>query len=121
MCRRRWGSSWASGAVAITGWERLDAIVALAVAVNIVVIGLGLVRRSAGGLMDRSLSPAELGSINGVLDTFRSEGVDFHALRTRPAGSRAFIANHILIPGAWTVQQGHDVAERVEDGLRAKL
>lgn len=109
-------------AVAITGFDRLDALVALAVAVNIVVTGSGLVRRSVGGLMDRGLGVAEQGEIGDVLSAFeRDRRVHFHALRTRQAGSRAFISLHVLVPGDWSVQHGHDVAEEVEAALRERL
>jgi cation diffusion facilitator family transporter len=107
--------------VAITGWEPLDALVALAVALNIVHTGFGLMRRSAGGLMDRALGEADRRTIEAVLDRFRDDHVEFHALRTREAGSRAFMSLHILVPGAWTVQRGHDLAEDVEAALRERL
>jgi cation diffusion facilitator family transporter len=108
-------------AVAISGWERLDPLVALAVAFNIVVTGSGLVRRSVGGLMDRALDENERRQIDEVLDRFRGHGVAFHAVRTRQAGSRAFMSAHVLIPGDWTVQRGHDVVEEVEAALRERL
>jgi cation diffusion facilitator family transporter len=109
------------GAVAITGWEPLDALVAIAVAVNIVIAGSGLVQRSVGGLMDRALGDPEREQINDVLSRFERDGVRFHALRTRQAGSRAFISVHVLVPGAWNVQRGHDLVEDVEAALRERL
>src|SRR3954447_11738986 len=108
-------------AVSITGWERLDALVALAVAVNIVATGSGLVRRSVGGLMDRALGEPERRQIEQVLEDYRAQGVDFHALRTRQAGSRAFVAVPVLVPAAWSVQHGHDLVERLEASLRERL
>jgi cation diffusion facilitator family transporter len=108
-------------AVAISGWERLDAIVALAVAANIVLTGTRLVRRSVGGLMDRALDEPQLREIEDELQRFDREGIKFHALRTRQAGQRAFISVHVLVPGDWPVQRGHDVVEEVEAALRARL
>lgn len=108
-------------AVAITGWEPLDPLIALAVALNIVVAGSGLVRRSVGGLMDRALPTSDQGVIENVLAGFREDGVEFHALRTRQAGSRAFVSVHVLVPGDWTVQRGHDVLEDVETALRQRV
>jgi cation diffusion facilitator family transporter len=108
-------------AVALTGWDVLDPLIALAVAANIVITGSGLVRRSVGGLMDRGLDAPELAKIQAALEPFERDGVRFHALRTRQAGSRAFVSLHVLVPGAWTVQQGHDVVEDVEDELRERL
>jgi cation diffusion facilitator family transporter len=108
-------------AVSITGWDRLDGLVALAVAVNVVVTGASLVRRSVGGLMDRALGTPERDEIQDVLAGFERDGVRFHALRTRQAGARAFMSVHVLVPGAWTVQRGHDVVEEVEAALRGRL
>ena len=107
--------------VAITGWERLDALIALAVAVNIVATGSGLVGRSVGGLMDRALGEPERRQIEDVLAGFERDGVRFHALRTRQAGQRAFVSLHVLVPGTWNVQRGHDVVEQVEAALRERL
>ena len=108
-------------AAAITGWEALDPIVALAVAANIVVTGGVLVRRSVGGLMDRALDATAQREIEDTLADFRAHGVSFHALRTRQAGQRAFVSLHILVPGTWSVRRGHDLAEEVEAALRDRL
>lgn len=108
-------------AVSITGWEVLDPIVALVVAVNIVVAGAILLQRSTGGLMDRALAAGDRAQIDAVLDRHREGGVQFHAVRTRQAGRRSFISLHVLVPGAWTVQRGHDLLERVEEDLGAAV
>lgn len=109
------------GLVWLTGWLWLDPAIALLVAANIVWTGWQLLHRSAGGLMDASLSAEELSAIDRVLDSFRSKGLEFHALRTRQAGPRAFITLHVLVPGAWSVQQGHDWCEQIEAGIRDAL
>ncbi len=105
-------------AVALTGWERLDPIIALAVAVNIVVTGVALVRRFTGGLLDRALPEEERAAIQRVLDDYGDTPIRFHALRTRQAGRRSFASVHVLVPGDWTVQRGHDLLERIETTLR---
>lgn len=107
--------------VALTGWERLDPIIALLVAANIVVTGVSLVRRFTGGLMDRALPPDQRAAIDAVLQRHACHDVRFHALRTRSAGRRAFVSVHVLVPGDWTVQRGHDLVERIEHDLRAAL
>jgi cation diffusion facilitator family transporter len=109
------------GAVATTGWQWLDPAVALAVAANILRTGFSLIRRSALGLMDTALPPEEQRIVVEVVERYRAEGVHYHALRTRRAGARRFIDFHVLVPGAWTVQQGHDVLERIEADIRARL
>jgi cation diffusion facilitator family transporter len=109
-------------AVALTGWEWLDPLVALAVAVNIVWTGMGLLRRSALGLLDRALPPEERAAIQTVLSRYeREQGIQWHALRTRQAGRRRFVSVHILVPGSWTVHRGHQLLESIEADLRTHL
>lgn len=109
------------GLIAITGWNLLDPIVALIVAVNIVWTGIGLVRRSVDGLMDVALPEAEQKAIETVMEKYRQKKVDFHALRTRQAASRRFLSVHVLVPGAWTVHDAHHIAEDFEGDVRAVL
>ena len=107
--------------VAATSIERLDPVIALAVAANIVVTGYGLVRRSIDGLMDRSLPPQAQAAIGDVLERYASDEVAFHALRTRQSGRRSFMSLHVLVPGSWSVQAGHSLLERLEHDLRAAV
>ena len=106
------------GMVAWTGWQRLDPIVALAVAANIIWTGVGIVRRSVGGLMDTALPVEDRVAVWQVLKGHEQAGVKFHALWTRQAGVRKFISLHVLVPGDWTVQRGHQLLERIEDDIR---
>ena len=108
-------------AVAISGWERLDPIIALFVAVNIVVTGLGLISRFTGGLLDRAMPDEDLERIERVLAPYRADGISFHALRTRQAGRRSFASVHVLVPGEWSVQRGHDLVELIEAELREQV
>ena len=109
------------GLVAVTGVERLDPVVALAVAANIVVTGGRLLRRFVDGLMDRALPPERQAAIQTVLDRYATERVAFHALRTRQAGRRSFISLHVLVPGSWSVHEGHVLLELLERDLRAAV
>ena len=113
------------GAVALSGWWWLDPVIALLVALNIVRTGAQLVRRSAAGLLDAALPPRERAAVQAVLDRygeeFASAGLQFHALRTRQSGTRRFLTVHVLVPGAWSVQRGHDILERIEADLRRAL
>jgi cation diffusion facilitator family transporter len=109
------------GAAAFTGWHRLDAIVAIAVAVHVIIAGLRLLRRSMLGLLDTALPEDMLGAITRILDAHTGDGVRYHALRTRQAGARRFISFHILVPGHWTVQRGHDLLEEIEERIRSAV
>jgi cation diffusion facilitator family transporter len=109
------------GAVALTGWERLDPIAALLIAGNIVRSGVRIVRNSALGLMDTALPVEEQNTFRRVLEPYKQSGVQFHALRTRQSGARQFVSLHALVPGLWTVQRGHRLLESIEADIRHAL
>jgi cation diffusion facilitator family transporter len=109
------------GAAAATGWHRLDAIVAIVVAANVLRTGFGLVNRSMLGLLDTGLPEETRRRITDILEARAAEGVRYHALRTRQAGARRFISFHILVPGDWSVQKGHDLLEEIEEQVRAAV
>ncbi|MGZ9223373.1 MAG: cation diffusion facilitator family transporter [Anaerolineales bacterium] len=105
----------------VTGWNILDPLVAIAVALNIIWTGVKLVRRSVSGLMDTALPEREQKLIQEVMGKYREKGVNFHALRTREAAARRFVSVHMLVPGDWTVHDAHHVAEDFESDIRAAL
>ena len=107
--------------VQTTGWLRLDPIIAIAVAIQILWTGWHLMRRSFDGLMDRAIPDEDLAVVTGVLDELRRQGGDYHAVRTRVAGAKSFVNVHILVPGRMSVQSGHDLCERLENEIVAKL
>jgi len=111
----------AVGLVYYTGWLWLDPLIALLVAANIIWTGYGIVSESVGGLMDRALSPEERQLLDTTIEPYRKEGINFHAVITRRAGARKFVSMHVLVPGEWTVQRGHELLERIEADIRHAL
>jgi cation diffusion facilitator family transporter len=109
------------GASALTGWHRLDPIIAILVALSIVRTGVVILRRSLLGLLDTAIPEDLRLKISDILGRHAAEGVRFHALRTRQAGARRFIDFHVLVPGHWSVQRGHDLLEQIEEEVRAAI
>ena len=109
------------GLVALTGWGPLDSLVAIAVAINIIWSGVGIVRHSVSGLMDSVLPEDELGLVRAKIDEILPEGTTYHALMTRQAGARRFVSFHVLVPGKWTVKRGHILLESLEIQLTQLL
>ncbi len=103
--------------VNLTGWLILDPIIAILVALNIIWTGFQLLKRSANGLMDAAIPDNELKLITDYLNSLKSDKIDYHSLMTRQAGMRKFVSLHLLIPGDWSVQQGHDFAEEIEETI----
>lgn len=109
------------GMVSLTGWDVIDPIVALLVAANIVWAGVKLLRETGAGLLDTAIPAAEHQEILGIMREYQSRGIQFHALRTRVAGKYRFVSFHVLVPGAWTVQKGHDLCESIEQEISLAL
>jgi len=108
-------------AAALTGWQRLDPVIAILVAFNIMRAGVHILRRSLLGLLDTAIPEELQHKISEILARHAGEGVRFHALRTRQAGAWRFIDFHVLVPGNWSVQRGHDLLERIEEEVRAAV
>jgi cation diffusion facilitator family transporter len=98
----------------LTGWIRLDPIIALLVAANIIFTGYRLLVRSGRGLLDVAVPAEELNSVKSILDSYKTQGVSYHALRSRQAAARKFMVVHLLVPGNWSVRKGHSLAEKFE-------
>lgn len=109
------------GLVALTGWERLDPLIAFAVGVNIIITGTSLLAESISGLLDKALPEEDHAVITEVLRRRTDGTVTFHGLLTREAGQQKFMTVHVLVPDEWTVKQGHDYIEDLEEELHEAL
>lgn len=108
--------------VITTDLKIFDPIVALLVAANIVWTGVKLMRRSMLGLLDTALEPEDREAVKTILAHYtRERHIQAHALRTRQAGARNFVSVHILVPGTWTVREGHQLLEQIERDIRAAV
>ncbi len=100
--------------VALTGFLRLDPIIAFLVGCNIIWTGWHLIRESVDGLMDHAPSAEDQATITSVIGEFVGADVQIHGVRARVAGHQQHVAMHVLVPGEWTVQRGHDLLEQIE-------
>lgn len=107
--------------VPLTGWLRLDSVLAGLVALNILRVGFELVRHSVGGLMDEVADPAAVEEIRRVIAENASGAIEAHDVRTRSVGSMTFIEFHLVVPGQMAVQTAHEICDRIEVALRQSL
>lgn len=106
------------GLVKLSGWLVLDGIVAIGVALNILWAGYKMIRRSAMGLLDAGIPEADYLKLVKTLESLKLQNIEYHSLLTRQSGQRKFIELHVLVPGQWTIQEGHDSAEKIEKDIR---
>ena len=109
------------GLVSVTGWNVLDPLVAILVAANIVWAGVTMLKETGAGLLDTAIPAVERQEILSIMSEYERQGVQFHAMRTRVAGAYRFVSFHVLVPGVWTVQRGHDLCESIEQAISLAL
>ncbi|TAK66869.1 MAG: cation transporter [Betaproteobacteria bacterium] len=107
--------------VFLPGWQILDALIAVAVGLHIVVTGIDLLRRSIDGLMDAALSPREIRQAEELIRAGLPAEASFHALRTRKSGATRFIEFHLLLPGETSVRESHALCDRLEESIARHL
>jgi cation diffusion facilitator family transporter len=109
------------GLVVLTGWLVLDPAIAALVALNILWAGWRLMRESIGGLMDEAPPETVLARIREVISKEAIGAIEAHDLRTRHAGRTTFIQFHLVVPGEISVQEAHDICDRIEAALKADI
>ena len=107
--------------VAVSGWLILDPLVAITVAINILWSGWKLLHQSTDGLMDRAVSDAERAQISAIVTQNGEGAIEAHDLKTRHAGSATFIEFHLVVPRAMTVEESHDICDRIERAIRHEI
>lgn len=109
------------GAVALTGWLWLDALVAIGVALNILWEGFHLIWRSSQGLMDEAVEPEVLAEINKTLSGFAHATIRFDHISTRRSGQRRFVDLHMHMPGSWSLGRAAALRTSVEQALMSAV
>lgn len=105
-------------AALLSGWLQIDALVAAAVGIYILLSGWRLVKDSVGGLMDQAADPATIEIIRASIEKAAEGAIEAHDLQTRHAGPATFIQFHLVVPATMTVSDAHDICDRVERVLR---
>jgi cation diffusion facilitator family transporter len=109
------------GAVAVTGWLWLDALVAMGVALNILREGFALMWRSSQGLMDEALEPEVLQQIQLTLSEFSHHTIRFDHVSTRRSGQRRFVDMHMHMPASWSLGRAAALRTSVEQALMSAV
>jgi len=102
-------------------WHFLDPLIAVAVALHIILTGIGLLRRTVEGLMDTALSREEIGETVQIILSQLPPGASYHDLRTRKAGPRRFMEFHLAVPGQTSVNESHALCDRIESAISARM
>ncbi|HVW92197.1 MAG TPA: cation diffusion facilitator family transporter [Devosia sp.] len=102
----------------ITGIHVLDPILAALVALNVLWSGWEVLRHSAAGLMDVAVDPKQLARLREIISSNAEGAIEAHDIRTRQAGKMTFIEFHLVVPGAMSVEQAHQICDRIEAKLR---
>jgi len=107
--------------VTLTGWTYWDPIFAIAAALNILLSGFRLVRRSVSGLMDAT-DPAVHRAIEEIVKRETAKhGITHHNLRHRNIGDAHLVELHLDFPPDILLRDAHRVATAIEDSLEKSI
>lgn len=109
------------GGIAMAGWTWLDSATALLAGLNIVNSGVQLIRRSLTGLLGAVLPAEERQVIESILAGYRRQGIQFHDLRSRMAGTHRLVTFHVLVPGTMAIHAAHELLDRIEAEIQEQL
>lgn len=101
----------------LTGFDWLDPLVAIGVALHILWIGWTLVSQSASSLLDRAWEPEAQQQLVDLLASFQTENARLHGLRTRISGRQKYAEVHVLVPGDWSVAQSHELVGKMKSAV----
>ena len=104
-----------------TGWQWLDAAIAIAVALHILSEGWKLMRGAVNGLMDPALDPEEVSHIERILESYGERNITYTDLRTRRAGAQRFVSVTVMVPGEWTVEGAHALLDEIEERIAREV
>jgi cation diffusion facilitator family transporter len=107
-------------AVVLTGWDILDPLIAIVVALNIVRTGVNVANRSVSQLMDERLPEDEEKKILDVFDA-HPEVLGYHRLRSRRAGFVRFAEVDIFVAPTLSVREAHELVKVLEQDILATL
>ncbi len=98
-------------------WRILDPVAAMLVSVFILIVAIRIGLPSVRELLEVSLPP-EL--TKRILDVTRSTPgvITFHRFRSRRNGSRLILDLHIKVDPGISVEEGHDIADNVEQRIK---
>lgn len=105
----------------LTGYLVLDPLLAIATGVHVLWSGASMIWQSVGGLMDAAPEPAVIERIRALVAEHATGAIEAHDLRTRHAGRLTFVEFHLVVPGAMTVADSHDICDRIEAALKADM
>jgi cation diffusion facilitator family transporter len=103
--------------VPLTGWLRLDAVIAAFIALNILWAGYGVLREAVGGLMDEIADPNLVETIHAIISSYGNDAIEAHDVRIRTAGRMTFVEFHLVVPAKMTVEDAHRICDRIEAAL----
>ena len=97
---------------------RLDPLLALIVAFNVLWQGWKVIASSVDGLMDRAIDPVDEQRIQDIIKAEADGAIEAHDIRTRMAGRVSFVEFHLVVDGEMTVEHSHEICDRLETALR---
>ena len=117
---------WTSGGVLVglvlikvTGWNILDPIIAIAMALIIFREGLKLTKANISDLIDANI-PEDEAAIKALIVRHK-EVISVHNIRTRRSGGSKLIDMHMVFDGSITLSAAHELCHHIEGDIKDEI
>lgn len=107
--------------VKITGWQIIDPIMAILVALLIIKAAFSLTREAFLPLLDTNLPIEEENAIKEIIFKHKNAYIEFHKLRTRKAGAERHIDLHLVVPKERPISQVHDLCDLITYDIKQQF
>jgi len=100
-----------------TGWQLMDPLVGIAVAVYILIGAFRMVMQALDILLDREIPEADRERVRQMA-LAHEEVLGLHDMRTRRGGSHYIIQFHLDLPPEISLWRSHEILDEVESSIR---
>ena len=107
--------------IRFTGFNIMDPVIAIGVALYILKTGYGVMRSSFAELVDVRLPELEQEAIVSCIQEHSAQLAGYHKIRTRKSGSQRFVEFHLLIPKNASLEEAHQWCYHLEADIESRL
>lgn len=105
----------------VTGKTFFDFFLAIVIGIIISFSSFKILKQGIYNLSDISISEDIKNEIDKIIDEMPMPYAGYHKLRTRTSGSKKFIDFHLLVCRKASIEEAHEMADRIEERIHSHL
>lgn len=99
----------------------IDSLLAAVVAILIGYAAVRIITRTISSILGEPLDPYLVSEINSIGDEAGGYASEFHHFHYHNYISHSELTFHLRLPGEMTIEEGHEIADKIENKIREKF